>query len=210
MVVEGNCSDKKVLANSVFQGTVFGPSLWNVFFSDSTSALPSGFTDTTYADDKNMFKKFPAKTEHQTINDEMENCQSQLHKWGVGNCVKFDPTKENSHIIHRRFPSYSEFKVRGVVFDSQLKMHAAVRTLAVQGGWRLNALLRARRFFLVSQMVTLFKSQILSYLESGIVAFFHAPISTMSPDDRILRRFSCGISITEFDALVHYNLAPLV
>ena len=34
VAVEGELSDEFELANSVFQGTVLGPTLWNLFFSD--------------------------------------------------------------------------------------------------------------------------------------------------------------------------------
>ena len=174
---------------SVFQGTVLGPPSWNVFFGDAHLSLEEGYVDTTYADDKNAYKRFGRDAEHDSIYDDMRKCQDSLHEWGQGNQVVFDPSKKSFHILHRLWPSNTEFKILGVLFDSQLRMHAAVRSLATQGGWRLKALLRARRFFDNKQLVALFKSQILSFIEAGIVAFVHAPVSTFAPVDRILRRF---------------------
>ena len=63
--------------------------------------------------------------------------------------MKFDPGKESFHILHRRFPAGDNFKILGVLFDSQLLMHAAVRDLAIRGGLRLKALFRVRRFFTI-------------------------------------------------------------
>ena len=39
VVVEGTMSDEMEIANTVFQGTVLGPPLWNTFFND-VSAVP--------------------------------------------------------------------------------------------------------------------------------------------------------------------------
>ena len=122
--------------------------------------------------------------------------------------MSFDPGKESFHIIHRLHPERSLFKILGVDFDNHLLMHKAVRKLAVQGGWRLRALLRVRRFFSLALLVMMYKSQILSYLEAGIVAFIHAPPSTMEPLDRIQRRFLREIGLTEAEALQRFNLAP--
>ena len=39
VVADGACSRKAMLYNMVFQGTVLGPPLWNVYFSDARSAV---------------------------------------------------------------------------------------------------------------------------------------------------------------------------
>ena len=52
MVVGGTFSNEFDLINQVFQGTVLGPMLWNLFFEDA--ALPirrSGFKEIVFADD---------------------------------------------------------------------------------------------------------------------------------------------------------------
>ena len=38
--VEGALSEAMLLSNMVFQGTVLGPSLWNVFFADVAIEVP--------------------------------------------------------------------------------------------------------------------------------------------------------------------------
>ena len=146
---------------------------------------------------------------HEDILNDLERCQTALHKWGKGNRVRFDPSKESFHILHRHYHSNTEFKILGVLFDSQLKMHSAVRELVVQAGWRLKSLLRARRYFNTCQLFMLYKAQILSYVESGTVAFFHAPETTMVPIDRIQRKFLRELGVSERDALVVHRLAPL-
>ena len=50
--VESALSDAFELANQVFQGTVLGPPLWNVFFGDAASDIPEGHqTANMFADD---------------------------------------------------------------------------------------------------------------------------------------------------------------
>lgn len=211
VVVDGSASSGSPLTDSVFQGTVLGPQLWNQHFSDANVAVRKrGFLETVYADDMNAFKRIRRGTAEGDIQDELVACQHELHEWGRGNRVTFDSGKESFHVLHRLHPSRSSFKILGVVFDNHLLMHGAVRMLAIQGGWRLRAILRARRFFSIGQLVLLFMAQVLSYLESGCLAFIHAPSTTMDPVDRILRRFLRETGLSERDALIEYNLAPLV
>ena len=57
VVVGGEKSHAIKLANMVFQGTVWGPEFWNVYFEDSRRAVQaSGFSEGIYADDLNAFK----------------------------------------------------------------------------------------------------------------------------------------------------------
>ena len=60
---------------------------------------------------------------------------------GAGNRVTFGAEKESMRVLHRSHPLQENCKILGVVFDTKLRMHEAVRELAVQGGWRLKALL---------------------------------------------------------------------
>ena len=57
VVVQGAFSDCFEIANSVFQGTVLGPPLWNTFFADvSTPASSTGGREAMFADDLKIFK----------------------------------------------------------------------------------------------------------------------------------------------------------
>ena len=52
VVVEGQRSDKMLLRNTLFQGTVLGPTLWNLFYEDAWRAThEAGFVEIVYADD---------------------------------------------------------------------------------------------------------------------------------------------------------------
>ena len=63
VVIAGNRSDSFGLANMVFQGTVWGPTLWNTYFGEAACVLQgNGFVIVIYADDYNAFKPFPSNT----------------------------------------------------------------------------------------------------------------------------------------------------
>ena len=56
VAVEGELSDEFDISNSVFQGTVLGPALWNTFFADVASAASSaGGKEEIFADDLSVF-----------------------------------------------------------------------------------------------------------------------------------------------------------
>ncbi len=104
----------------------------------------------------------------------------------------------------------SGFKLRGVLFNPKLRMHDAIRKLAVDAGWRLQAfLLRSRRFHSRAALVRLYKAQVLSFLEAATPAIAHACPTLLDRIDRVQRRFLREIGVTEIEALEHFGLAPL-
>ena len=70
--MQGSYSDCFEIANSVFQGTVLGPVLWNTFFHDV--AAPASSTDgevAFFADDLTSFKAFAVSIPNDQIISEM-------------------------------------------------------------------------------------------------------------------------------------------
>ena len=75
VVVEGTASDAFAIADTVFQGTVLGPPLWNVFFSDvAIPAASTGGEPATFADDLNVFQKFNKTDDNEEILQTMRKC----------------------------------------------------------------------------------------------------------------------------------------
>ena len=61
VVVQGAASHEFVIDDSVFQGTVLGPPLWNTFFADvSVPAASTGGQEAVFADDLNVFNSLIA------------------------------------------------------------------------------------------------------------------------------------------------------
>ena len=212
VVVGGQCSLQETLCDSVFQGTVLGPPLWNCFYKDARRAANAlDFTETVFADDFNCFKRFKRSKISQALRAEIEmkGAQKELHLWGKANQIIFDPCKESFHFLHRRLHSGTEFKLLGVVFDSKLLMHSAARNVATEAGWRLQQLLKSRCFFTTPELMHLYKAQVLSYVESSTPAIFHASPSVLEPVDRVQRRLLRELGMSEVEALLNFRLAPL-
>ncbi len=130
VVVDGKQSQDMTLANMVFQGTVWGPSLWNIFFGDARDAITEGgYTEAVYADDLNAFKEYDLETSTEEIMSDIDDCQSRLHQWGGANSVEFDDGKESKHIISTVMPEGPSFRLLGIEFDTKLNMGGAVREL---------------------------------------------------------------------------------
>ena len=70
VVVAGTKSRRMPLRNMVYQGTVWGPSLWNTFFGDCVCSIDClGFQVVIYADDCKAFKFFDRAVPDATILD---------------------------------------------------------------------------------------------------------------------------------------------
>ena len=181
MIVDGVGSPPSRLANFVFQGTVLGPPLWNCYYEDARRAVnDNGFRECVFADDLNCFKRFARPVGDDMVFAELRACQASLHCWGNANQVLFDAAKESFHILHRSRPAGSSFKILGVNFDTKLLMETAASEMAAQAHHRLNTLLRAKRFYPPKQLIWLYKSLVLSYIETSTPAIFHATSFALS------------------------------
>ena len=86
VVVDGVRSTSVCLHNMVFQGSVWGPSLWNVYFSDSRQAVQqAGFDDTYFADDLCCYKDFAGKSNNVVVKKDLEHYQQTLPTAPVSN-----------------------------------------------------------------------------------------------------------------------------
>ena len=194
----------------VYQGTVWGPTFWNTFFADSAQVFTSlQFSDVCYADDLNGFKAFAASVSDDAIHGELRELQAELHSWGAANSVEFDAGKESFHILSRSRPCGDSFKILGLAFDCKLLMHQSVSDCVTACGWKMDSILRTRKFFTDREMVLFFKSHILSFIEYRTAGVYHASRSITGRLDSVLDRFLRQLSISPIDALVHFSLAPL-
>ena len=145
VVVTGAHSEDVVLRNQVFQGTVWGPMLWNTYYADAKVPIrKESFEEIIFADDLNAFREYPKEAKDETILQDMSNCQKELHSWGRANQVEFHPGKESSHILSRSRPIGESFKILGVEFDCKLVMADAVLDLAKEARWKLKSVLRTK------------------------------------------------------------------
>ena len=97
----------------------------------------------------------------------------------------------------------------GVEWDPKLLMHDAVSNLVRETRWKVLRLLTSRRYFTVTQLVTLYKSHVLGFVEYRTPALYHASLSVLAPLDRLQEWFLRDLGLTAEEALQHYSLAPL-
>ena len=210
VIVNGRKSSPMLLRNMVYQGTVWGPSLWNVFFADCVCAIRiDGFEAIVYADDCNAFKRYPRNLSNALILEDLGQCQQHLHAWGRANSVTFDAGKEETMIISNVDACGGPAKLLGVEFDCKLLMATAVHKCARKAAWKTKALLRSRRFYSVVDLVMLFKSHVLSFIEYRTPGVHFASSSVLLELDDVQSRFLRQIDLSEESALMTFNLAPL-
>ena len=100
VVVAGTKSKSMILDNMVYQGTVWGPTLCNVHHADAQKPISQNdFTEVIFADDLNAYRSYARSTPNDHLVSDMAKCQADLHRWGCGNQVTFDESKESMHII---------------------------------------------------------------------------------------------------------------
>ena len=210
VVVGGARSNVMELINQVFQGTVWGPTLWNLFFEDARFALEIlEFVAMVFADDLNAYRAFPGDLDNSFIMSEIDYAQEILHRWGAANRVEFDPGKESKHVLSLHEPAGGNFKILGVDFDCKLVMEDAVHETAVSCGWKLQTMMRSERFFSGAELVDLYKAHVLSFVEYRTAAVYHASTKVLNELDAVQRRMMRVAGITELEALFVFNLAPL-
>eukprot|EP00973_Karenia_brevis_P002597 354867-Karenia_brevis.AAC.1 len=70
----------------VYQGTVWGPWLWNIFFCDAADAIHERhYQEIVFADDLNAFKIFDRDETNSNIYADLRHVQQHLHRWGDAN-----------------------------------------------------------------------------------------------------------------------------
>ena len=211
VVIVGNAkSSERELSNSVFQGTVWGPPLWNTYFEDAHQAVrKEHFVETVFADDLNCFKCYNQSIGDEKIFEELQIRQQGLHQWGEANQVTFDAGKESFHILHPRVPSGTNFKMLGVNFDVKLVMQSACYGVAGIAADRCRAVLKLRRFFSTAELVNQYKSQVLSGIDFTTPAIYHAPEFFLRAIDEVQDNFLRELHLSQSEAFVQFNLAPL-
>ena len=210
VIVGGQRSTSFDIKNMVYQGTVLGPTLWNMFFADACDAIREYlFEEVVFADDLNAFREFGSGTPNEEIFVAVDKCQDELHAWGRANQVSFDPAKESKHVMSRRDPCGDNFKLLGVVFDCRLFMDVAIQEVLNAIVWKTKMILRARRFYCITEMINQYKAHILSYVEYRTAAIYHATTTLLCRLDRAQDRFLKEIGVDPRTALLEYGLAPL-
>ena len=141
---------------------------------------------------------------------DLQEVQRELHNRGTASRVFFDPSKESFRLLHTCFQHGDDFKLLGVVFDTQLLMHRAAPEIATESGWRLQTLLKVRRCFTTPEIFRLYNAQVLSYIESSTPDIFNAAPPVLDRIDTVQRKFLCEMGFSELGAFhkITIGIAP--
>ena len=112
-------------------------------------------------------------------------------------------------IISNVAPSGGPTKLLGVEFDNRLRMNVAVHKCACRAAWKTKSLLRSRRFCSDSDLIMLYKSHVLSYIEYRTAGIHFASSSVLREIDDVQTRYIRQLNLSEEAAFMHFNLAPL-
>ena len=209
VTVAGALSEIFELSNTVFQGTVLGPTLWNVFFADvSFAATRHSGQEAMFADDLNISHFFPRSMGHTTIRETMEETQKDVHEWGRRNRVVFDASKEHFLIVHTRDGEGEDFKLLGCLIDCKLTVKPTIDYILAKVRPKAKAILRTRGQYNVEQMLHQFKTHIWGFVEYANACYAHACDTQLNRLDSFQRGFLHELDVTEEAALIHYNFAP--
>jgi hypothetical protein len=209
VVVEGEFSDLFEIIDSVFQGTVLGPSLWNTFFADvSGPASSTGGEEAAFADDLNVFQKFDRYEPTERITGKLEKCRDAVHKWGRVNRVTFDARKEHMVVIHPLYAEGDPFKLLGLFVDTKLVMRQAVEQMLAKIRPRIKALLRTRSHYNNESLVNQFKTQVWGLMEAHSGGIFHASTSILDQFDHSQKHFLDELGISVETAFLEFNFGP--
>ena len=128
---------------------------------------------------------------------------------GKANQVSFDPGKESKHILSVADPDGPSFKLLGITYEMELIMADAVDEVLCSVMWKLRTLLRTRRFYSTADMLVLYKSHVIPFVEYRTAAIYHARRDVLVRLDRVQDKFLEDVGISSQDSWLHFNLAPL-
>ena len=95
VVINGHTSSKFPVKASVPQGSVLGPILWNVYFNDLLSRIP---TASAYADDCTLSRQF-SRAETAEVITSTNQLLNSITEWGQRWQVKFAANKTQAMVI---------------------------------------------------------------------------------------------------------------
>ena len=123
--------------------------------------------------------------------------------------MEFDPAKESLHILCSKQPVGDNFKILGILFGTKFVMHSVVVSIVAEASARIKMLRCVRHFYQKSELIALYKSHVLTFLESSIPAYYHAHPSNLKLLDEVQSDFIESILVSKKDALLIFNLGPL-
>ena len=93
--------------------------------------------------------------------------------------------------------------------NEALSMQKTLGKTAAEARWKINTLERSSRSQCDRQLVVLYKAKVLSYVEYRTAAVYHAIDTVFYVLNAVLYTFLRKLGISDLEALMEFNLAPL-
>ena len=123
--------------------------------------------------------------------------------------MTFDNTKDSVGIMSRTEPEGPDIKLLGFRFDMRLNMEGAVSQLHNAAMWKLRTLLKTKRYYSHREVVNLYKSKVLGFIEYRTSAIYNVCSTVLQQIDRVQDKLLSDTGISREEALLEYKLAPL-
>ena len=210
VLVDGCASDPFVLSNIVFQCTVLGPFLWNIFCKDISATVVSHVStvdahvnaEEKFADDLTITKTNDKNTNHDIIKKDTQEIQTSTHGWGKTSRVAFDASKAEFDIFHHQHAEGHNFRLLGPLIDPKLQMGLAVDNLFRKVKPMARRVLRTHGFYTVQDLMLQYKTHIWGSIEHATPALYHACSSTLSRLDSVQTSSVLHIALSEEEAFL--------
>ena len=207
IMVDGYLSKPHFINSGVPQGSVISPVQFILFINDLLSSTSSSIL--SFPDDSYLSSSFSSTPQHLTYSNIspyrntsaslLTNDLTNVEKWGNDNLVKFTQDKITQVVIsrkhHQDFPSVflnghkldisPSFTQLGLSVSSNLTWKTHINSIAKHASQKRGFLSRARGYFSLSQLLTIYKSQIHPSLEYCSHVWGGAPKSSLHPLDRV-------------------------
>ena len=112
-------------------------------------------------------------------------------------------------MVAKRSSGSENFETLGVDFDCGLTMVDAIHKVTTEAQWKVRTLVRSAKYHRDAELVLLYKARVLSYLEYRTAAVYHAMDTALLPLNAVQERFLRKVGVSELEALMVFNLAPL-
>lgn len=182
------------------QGSCLSPFLYNLFTRDITSIIPKGTYFIQFADDKVISV---SGKNREVIRHFMQCSLDNIHTWAHNNGFTFSVEKKNKFILFSRKHSpidinlylnnhqieqVFDYKYLGIWFDSKLKWNNHIKYIQIICFKRINFLRTITGNWWgahAHDMITLYKTTILSVMEYGCFTFSSAVQTHFSKLEKI-------------------------
>ena len=152
--INNNFSSAKNVYASIFQGSIDGPLLFNLFINDSVLCLTDTFLS-NYADNNNLYN---IGKDRDTLKNLLRKDFRALTEWFIDNCMVLNQKKCHYMCIGRNtendkfefdnllLENSKEEVVLGVTIENKLTFDSHIKNICREAGQKLDALLRITNY----------------------------------------------------------------